>query len=246
MNETTTAQEIKPDQKPEIKAVAIRITERGLFDFKDHIELGNAASMMIKIKEAPDHLAKEGREAVAAALLFCKQFNLPQKAMNQMAFIKGKLSAFGSLVTAIAEKHPLYGSKREFFVDENCDEICVSNKNLKANVFAAVVQIRKKNDEHWTEYTFSVEDAARAELLEPTRRDGTIILDSPWIKYRKDMLMHKARKRALQSEYASALEGIDYYEDARDIRDVTPINVSAVKNDFDQIATEFSGGVLNV
>jgi len=241
--ETGTSQDIKDESKA--KNLQVRITEKGLFEFNNQQELAQAAQMMIRIKEAPEHLSKEGYHAVAAALLFCKQFNLPQKAMNQMAFIKGKLSAFGSLVIAIAEKHPLYGDKREFFVDENGEEICTKNKNLKAHVYAAVVQIKRKNSEFMNEYVFSVDDADRAGLLEPLKRDGTLVLDSPWIKYRKDMLMHRARKRALTSEYASALEGVDYYETMADIRDVTPVNIKEVKNDFDKIQGEFSGGILN-
>lgn len=214
----------------------VKINEKGLFDFRDHVELGHAALMLIQTKHAPDHLSREGKLAVASALILCKQFGLPQKAMNQMAFIKGKLTCYGSLVTALAERHPEYGAKREYFVDENCDEICVKNKNLKAEVFAAVVEIKKKSDNHWTQYFFSIEDAQTAGLITNNTK-----ADSGWKKYFKDMLMHKARKRALQSEYASALEGIEYHEDVATIdtaRDVTP-DIDSVKNDFHSVDGEY-------
>lgn len=197
--------------------VIANIDDHGLLVFKDHKELGVAASIAIQTGIAPDHLKKEGREAVAAALMFCKQFNLPQKAMNQMAFVKGKIVCFGSLVTALAERHPLYGERRTFFIDAEFTEICVKNKNLKAEVWAAVVQIKKKGSTVWNEYFFSIEDAGKANLLTNQTK-----VDSGWVKYLKDMLYHKANKRGLQDNYASAIEGVEYYEDLKEIIDVTP------------------------
>jgi len=153
-------------------AVLARISEKGLFEFTNQEELGVAARMMIQIKQAPDHLSKEGAKAVAAAMLLCKQYSLPQKAMNQMAFIKGKLTCYGSLVTALAERHPNYGEKREFFVDENIEEISVKNKNLKNEVYAAVVQIRKKTT-RVGQNTFSLLKTLALPDLNPKARVGT-------------------------------------------------------------------------
>lgn len=210
----------KPNPEKPKAEVVVAVEKDGNYGFSNQLELANAASMMIQTSMAPDHLKKEGKPAVMAAMVLCKQFNLPQKAMNQMAFVKGKLTCYGSLVTAIAQKHKKYGEKREFFVDENIEEICVANKNLKAKPYAAVVQIKKKGEHHWTEYFFTIEDAEEAKLLTSATKP-----DSGWRKYMRDMLMHKARKRALNAEYASALEGIEYHEDVAEVyetaRDVT-------------------------
>ena len=53
--------------------------------------------------------------------------------------------------------------------------------------------------------------------------------------------MHKARKRALNAEYASALEGIEYHEDiVETVRDVTPTPLHEVAEDFNSIDGEYS------
>jgi hypothetical protein len=226
------------ETKPEQKAPVVVVDKKGLLEFSNHLELASAASIVMQTKLAPPHLINEGREAVMSALMFCKQFNLPQKAMGQMAYVKGRLTCFGSLFTAICERHKNYGSKREYFLDPDQNEISVKNKNLTAPIWAAVVEIKKKGDEHWTQYWFSMDDAKQAGLCEPRKRNGEIIKDSPWIKYTRDMLAHKARKRALSNEYASALEGVEYHEDVQEAyemkeRDVTPAdNLKDVKNDF--------------
>jgi len=199
---------------PAAEQKLVKVDEKGIFTFTNQMELSDAAAMMIRTQLAPKHLRDEGKEAVAAALILCKQFNLPQKSMGQMAFIKGKITCFGSLVTALAERHPSYGDKREFCVDENGEEICSKNKNLRAPIWAYVVQIKKKGSKVWNEYFFSVDDAKTAGLSGDT-----------WNKYKRDMLGHKARSRALRAEYASALEGIDYHEDVLEaftMKDVTP------------------------
>lgn len=233
----------QPEEQPKKKpAPVVSVDEKGLWAFTNHIELRAAASMMVQTKYAPQHLRNEGPEAVAAAMLFCKQYGLPQKCMNQLAFIKGKLSAYGSLVTALAERHPEYGQKREFYIDENCEEICVKNKNLKAPIWAAVVQVKKKGYQQWNEYVFSMDDASQAGLDKPTKRSGEINSDSPWIKYTKDMLMHKARKRALNAEYASAIEGVEYYEDIREVKDVTP---KAIDNSLANSVNEIIDDEIN-
>jgi hypothetical protein len=221
MDQTETSTERVEREKPE-KTDAVNIVpidEKGLLTFSSQIELGRAASIAIQLELAPDHLRKEGRAAVGAAMILCKQYNLPQKAMNQMAWIKGKLTCFGSLVTALAERHPMYGEKQEFFVDEVGEKICSANKNLKAKPWAAVVQIKKRESDVWTEYYFTYDDVEVAGLAKNAKPE------SAWSRYFRDMMMHKARSRALRSEYASALEGIDYHEDQMDswssLKDVT-------------------------
>lgn len=207
-----------------VAKVLVPISERGAFIFGNHTELAQAAQMLMKLKIAPDHLRKEGVEAVGAAMIFCRQFGLPDKAMNEMAWVKGKLTQFGSLVTALAERHHQYGEKREFFLDEKQDEICSRNKNLNAKVWAAVAQIRKKGQEHWTEFYFTMDEAQTAELMgNPT-----------WKKYPKDMLMHKARARAFKAEYASALNGVDYHEDVVEAleREVHSLDETKSLNEF--------------
>lgn len=213
------------DPKKQKAEIIIPIDRKGLMAFTNQQELANSAKLMMQLSFAPDHLKKQGVEAVMAAMVFLKQRDLPDSAMNQCAHIKGKLTQYGSLVTALAERHAQYGQKREFFVDRESNEICTKNKNLSAEVYAAVVQVKKNGSETWNEYFFSVDDARQAGLL-TERTSG----ESGWSKYLKDMLYHKANSRALRAQYASALEGVNYHEDhveKWDMRDVTPTSAKA-------------------
>lgn len=223
-----------PPAAPKSNVILVGIGDKGEFDFKNQIELSQSARFSMQMKLVPDHLSKEGVTAVMAAMVFCKQFNLPAKAMNQMAFIKGKLTQFGSLVTGIAETHPAFGEKEEFWIDSEGNRICSDNKNLTARSFAAVCRVKPKTTTVWSEYTFTMNDADQAGLYPPTKwnyvdrqRVGKIPdEDSPWLKYTKDMLMHKARARALNANYASVLNGVQYHEDVREVfeeRDAEPV-----------------------
>lgn len=210
----------------EKKGVVVSIGKQGALDFQNQTELASAARLLIKMNMAPKTLIEQGLEAVMSALLFIKQFNLPISAMNELGYVKGKLTVFGSLFTALAERHELYGEKEEFFITKEGDRISVENKNLTTGVpWAHVMRIRRKDATVWNEYYFSIDDAEKAGLLTKNTK-----LDSGWVKYTKDLLYHKNKNRALKSNYASALNGILYHEDiAADLtseKDVTPASQS--------------------
>lgn len=225
------SEEQKETKKETVAAAAVvEFNKDAAMQFTNHMELSTNAKMMIQLNLAPDHLKKDGFTAVAAAMIMCRQFNLPDTAMNEMAFVKGKLTTFGSLVTALAERHPDYGEMESFFVDKDCNKICSDNKNLNAAPWSHVRKVKKKNGTVWNEYTFSVEDAFQAGLLtEKTSKD------SGWFKYTKDMLSHKTKARAYRENYASALHGVQYHEDIVEAlykeRDVTnAASATTIKN----------------
>lgn len=202
------------------KEVVVRVNELGSFDFKDHKELNAAASMAMQLNLVPEKITKEGGlPAAAAALMMCKQFNLPMKAMNEMGWIKGSLTVYGSLYWSLIERHPDYGEHEMFWIDEAGERISSANKNLKTPVWAAVIRCKKKHGTIWNEYFFTVDEAKKAGL---TPADSY----SPWTKYIKDMLMHKVKKRMGDANYASTLNGVIYHEDAYEAisqqRDVSP------------------------
>lgn len=191
------------------QAPLVAINDSGIFSFNNHLELKNAASMAITLNFVPKRLLESGGvQAAAAALMFLKQFSLPFKAMNELGWIKGNLTVYGSLYWALAERHPDFGEYEMFWLDENQEKICSDNKNLKSPAWAAVLQVRKKNSQIWNEYFFTLDDAVKAGLYSPNSAGST-----PWYKYTKDMLMHKAKKRAIDANYSSALNGCMYHED---------------------------------
>lgn len=194
--------------------IAVNFKKDGLVSFKDHNELTVAAKFLLHIELAPDHLTKLGVKAVTSALLFCQQRGLPYSAMNEIGVIKGKVGAFGSLVTALAKRDPEYGEMIVLYVNEKMETICLTNKNLKDDVFACVIRIKKKSSETWNEYFFTKDEAKTAGLL------GS----NTYQKYLKDMLYHRAKFRAMKTEYPDALEGVECYEimqEEAQIRDVS-------------------------
>jgi hypothetical protein len=217
------AQKIEPQDSVESiekTKVIVNIGEQGALNFKDQTELGSAARLMIKMNMAPTHLREQGLEAVMSALLFVKQFNLPVSAMNELGYVKGKLTAFGSLFTALAERHEQYGEKEEFFITREGERISADNKNLATAIpWAHVMRIKRKDSQVWNEYFFSVDDAEKAGLLTKNTKP-----DAGWVKYTKDLLYHKTKARGLKSNYASALNGLEYHEDLMmgNEKDVTP------------------------
>lgn len=203
------AEKIIEPKEEEKRQVIVSIGKQGALDFHNQTELASSARLMIKMRMAPDSLSREGLEAVMSALLFIKQFNLPVSAMNELGYVKGKLTVFGSLFTALAERHELYGEKEEFFITKEGDRISSDNKNLVTGVpFAHVMKVKRKDASVWNEYFFSIDDAEKAGLLTKNTKP-----DSGWVKYTKDLLYHKNKNRALKSNYASALNGIIYHED---------------------------------
>lgn len=204
------------EEQQEPKQALVLFNQNGLVEFKDHSELAKAASLLISLKVAPDHF-KGDQKAVMAAMTFCRQYNLPYSALNELAWIKGKIGAFGSLYTALAQRHPQYGDMVVLYTDEQMNVISLENKNLNADVWSCVIRIKKKGDELWKEYFFTKDEAKTAGLLS----------NNTYQKYLKTMLYHRAKVRAFSTEYASALNGVESAEilmQEQEIKDVSPLN----------------------
>lgn len=212
--------------------ITVGFNSQGRIAFSNQQELGTAARLAIQMNLAPDHLKKEGLQAVMSAMVMCRQLGLIDAAMNKLAYVKGKLVPFGSLVTAIAETHPEYGEREDFFLDDKQERISVANKNLNALPWAAVVRNRKKNSTIWNEYFFTILEAEQAGLYTKNTKP-----DSGWMKYTKDMLFYKANKRMLDANYASVSAGLDTYEDIREVYDVTPGKETTSTDDLNKELT---------
>lgn len=213
---------LNAEGKPAAQAptILVKIDKEGVVNFGNQIELSQAASFIIQMKLAPEHLRKDGKEVVMAALTLCRQYRLPLSALNEMAAIKGKVGVFGTLMTALAQRHPDFGEMKVQYINEEQSVICLANKNLKDSVWACVISIRKQGSNEWNEYFFTKDEAQTAGLL------GS----NTYQKYLKDMLFHRAKARAFNTEYASALKGIEsaenmtYEAQARDLSPVEEMN----------------------
>jgi len=141
----------------------------------------------------------------------------PQRAMSRMMYIGGQLSIWGELPKALAEATKELKKFELFVIDADYKKICMENKNLISDPFAAICRIMR-NDRSLNEYHFTMQDASVAGLL---TKKGDI-----WKKFTKVMLMWRAQGQALKYEFGDALMGAEIAETRFDeypgLKDVTP------------------------
>lgn len=232
---TTTSQTIEQTNQ---NKVIVPIGEDSRFVYKNQDELRLAARWAMVQKLAPKQLVDEGVEAVMTAIAMCHERNLPYSAMQKMFYYKGNITVYGTLFMAMAENHPQYGEKVEFWIDKEYKKVCLENKNF-GEEWAAVVGVKRKDWQDFTYTHFTIEEAKLAQLYPATKwdketRQKVNSPDSPWNKYTKDMLMWKARVRAYKACYAESFEGLECYEDVKEAlesRDVTPRDTAKLLNE---------------
>lgn len=149
-------------------------------------------------------------------------------ALRQIAIIEGTPAMFGDLPLAKAMTSHKWAGKSEYFLDKEGNKICEENKNLGAEIWAAVCKTRRyinlaNIEEHTT--VFSVDDAKRAGLW------GRNV----WAKYPQDMMKYKARSRNLKDHFPDALNGVAIGEHDFD----TVIDVLPDKSIADELNAEY-------
>lgn len=205
---------------------------------RDNSELIRMIRTFMKGMAFPKTLDTE--EKIIAAWQVAASLKIPPAvAMQNMAVINGSVSIWGQLPKALAEATGEMQDFRQFFIDKDYNEICVKNKNLNVEAWAAVVQIRRKG-RSTNEYFFSLDDAKAAGL---DKKSG------PWRDYRKVMLARRTIGMAIKFEFPDALMGVAIAEydlhEAPDLKDVTP--KAPAKSDVgNQFWEELRGGEREV
>lgn len=140
----------------------------------------------------------------------------PIIAIQNMAIIHGSLSIWGQLPKALAEATGDMEDFQLIFIDKDHNELSLKNKNLNAEVWAAVCRIKRKG-RSYNEYWFSVDDAKKAGLFNKA---------GPWKDYTKIMLGRRAVGHGIKIEFPDALMGLNIAEydfsEAPDLKDVSP------------------------
>lgn len=171
-----------------------------------------------------------------------------QLALNNMYYIKGKLTIFGELPRAIAERTMQVQEFKVYAVDKELLEICLKNKNLNADPFAGVCEVQRKG-RSLKQYTYTIDEAKKAGQYPPKRRDGSINDDSPWEKATRVMLMRKAQAMAVKFEFPDSLLGVGIAEYDHDLApDLVPIkNVynPGTNNPAEELNNVFAKDVTN-
>jgi hypothetical protein len=213
------------ETKTETKAVATRaaavveVSESGYLQAKDIEGRFRMAKALFDSKMVPK--GYESPQQTFAAMEFAIELGLrPFSGLRNIAMVNNSPSIWGELPLALARQTKELESIEEFLIDKEYNRICFANKNLNAQAWAAVCQIKRKG-QPMVEAFFSLDDAKTAGLL--SRQKTT-----PWDTYPKIMLTRRARSTALKTAFADALAGIaiaeydnNYLPEGPESRDVT-------------------------
>jgi hypothetical protein len=189
------------ETKQEIQAAAAKPSEivlaEGALVPKTAAELVQIASYYLKSKMLPARFNTV--EMIVTAWQYALELGLkPLTAFRQIAVVQGTPCTFGDLPLALVQRSGKLESIREYAVDKNSKEICVKNMNLNAEVYAAVISVKRKGDPEVLERFFSIDDVRRAGLgNSPT-----------WKAYTPVMLKYRARSQALKDKFPDCLNGI--------------------------------------
>lgn len=174
--------------------------EDGKFKLESFQEQLNFASMLIS-KKLISETFKEPAQVVLAVQT-CKSLGIdPIVGLKMTYCVGGKAALYGDGPLALVQSSNQLQSIQEFFIDENCERICVEKKNLKNPIYGAVCIVKRKGDEKEQEEFFTLDDKKRASLNSPV-----------WNKYEKDMLKYRARSKALKAKFPDVLNGFDIAE----------------------------------
>lgn len=165
-------------------------------------EAWRMATIGMKSGMLPDRF--KSPEAVLIASQYAAELGLmPLTGMKSIAVVKGTPCLYGDLPLALCQGSGKLESIKEIFLDTNGNEINLANKNLMAEVGAAVCIVKRRGDSEKGEYYFTMEEAKKAGLAGST---------PTWTKYPKRMLRYRARSQALKDKFADCLNGIGIAE----------------------------------
>lgn len=204
MDETQT--ELPIETKPK---ELIQLTARRSLAPKNQSELVRVIEKLHQGKGFPERFDTPEKRLAAYSLANSLMGDRWQMALNNIAVIKGQMTIYGELPSALAEQTKEVAEKRVFLVDKEYNEICLKNKNFEAEPYAAVCIIQRKGRAK-KEFFYTVDDAKRAGQLPAAE-------SSPWNKYRKVMLLRKANALGIKFEFPDALIGSPIAEYDHDI-----------------------------
>lgn len=171
---------------------ATEVGARGIIP-TDTTQLMKMADFVAKSGWAPKDMSTS--ERVFVAMAHGLELGMrPMQALQSVHVINGRPSLGSFTAKALVEASGLLTDYEEY-VDGEGDNRW------------AFVRVQRGTRTH-AEVTFSVGDAKRAKLW---GKPG------PWTQYPDDMLLHKARARAMQRHFPDVLAGMAIYEDIRDV-----------------------------
>lgn len=211
----TIQEEIKKTPPQDMVAIEIDKNTKTLIA-RDNKELMRMIQIFMQGNSFPSSIDTPAKCITAWNLACSLNPDAPQRLISRMMYVNGQLGIWGEAPRALAERTGEVEDFELFVVDEKYERICLENKNLSHDPYAAVCRIKRKGRTK-NEYYFTVDEAEKAGLL--SKR-------GPWQQYAKAMLCWRAQGQGLKFEFADALMGTDIieykYNFAPDVKDVTP------------------------
>lgn len=139
-------------------------------------------------------------QAVFVALQMSVEMGIsPAKALNWMYVVNGRVNTHSGGPLALVQSSGLCEEYDEYLIDKDYRRVCVDNKNLDTEPFAAVCISKRKDKPSPMVTYFTVKDAHRADLSKKNN----------WKQYPGRMLLSKARQHNLSYNFADAIGGLE-------------------------------------
>lgn len=222
--------EEKKDDPPAVNQLPMKMdSETGMVLIETLADEMKICAGMVAANMVPQSLNTPQKLFVARQL--CRELGLPATAaIRQVYVVNGVPTLWGDTPLALVRSKGLLQKIDEYFVDKDYNRISVKNKNLSAEIYAAICEIQRKGDEP-KEYFFTRDQATAAGLI---KKDL-------YTKYFGRMIRMKARGEALKGEFGDVLNGVamaEYdFDQLNGVRDVT----DATKGDTASKANELFG-----
>lgn len=204
MNDETKKEESKKeDPRKEIVVQVqneIAITDSGDIQAKTLNELYRVSKMLSASGILPK--AYDTPEKVATAITLARELGLkPLSALKNISVINGTPSIWGELPLGIIRNSGLLVSIDEFCIDKDYKPICFENKNIDAEIFAAVCIVKRKNEDTRS-FHYSAQDANK----------NPNVGNSTWKSHKAIMMKRRARSIALKDVFGDLLGGVSITE----------------------------------
>jgi hypothetical protein len=216
------------EKKPEPRDRAlVETNERGLLEAKTIEGQYRIAQYYVKSGMLPQQY--KSPEMVITGIQYAKELGLAGLVgLRQISVINGTPSIWGDLPAALVKKSGKLEYMKEYIIDKDSKEICLKNKNLSAEPFGAVCEVKRKGEKEPVERYFTIEDAKKANLLGKKN----------YQEYLKTMLKYRARSMALKDCFPDMLNGIsiteyDYHSIPKDERGVTEATSEEIRQDVE-------------
>jgi hypothetical protein len=199
---------IESENIPAVRQAAMMTDDIGslaLVSLEDQLKFANRLIQEKMISET-----FKTAQQVVIGIQYCKALNLPALVgLKMMYVVSGKPSLYAEGPLALVQRSSVFDKIREYFIDEDCKEICPENKNIVgAKYFGAVTEVWRKGDAEPQIDFFTIEDLERAGLDFNSygKKKDT------WAKWERIMLRYKARTLALRSKFADVIAGVPVAE----------------------------------